>query len=258
MKILMFAVLCITAGCRISPVQDILRGEHVKKGVIEEISDIEDGGILDCQMDGRNPGAYGMVTIMSSSRYTYGEEGWIAVFIKHSRTLNIANASARVWIDVSDNIKLIKAVDSEFLPYVPENPEAVGFAPRYKQNYHVPLNENYFVRIRFRYLGTDEHHRAEIRFKYMQRIPAFAFGDFHGVYIEHHEIVDRFWKDVRHVFPLDTQTYCHPTQWNTLPSQTSIYTFEHGGRFHNYPDDYAKHLGFESHEAYLEWLESLD
>lgn len=258
MRLLTLAVLFSIAlmGCRIDTFKDIVRGEQVREGVIDEVSALGESGVIDCGMDGRNPTASGTVTILSEPRYAYGEEGWIAVFIKHSRTLKIANASDRVFIDVSDNIELIEAIDSEFLPYVKENPEAAGFSPKFKQNYHVPLNENYYVRIRFRYLGTEANEIAQFRVKYMKRIPAYASGSLHSVLFVNHEVVAD--KQFKAVFPLDLHTYCHPTQWNTMPSTPSIYVYEHGGRFHDFPDSYAKHLGFESYEAYRAWLDSLD
>lgn len=258
MRLIMLAVLCIAViGCRIGTFQDIVRGEQVREGVIEEISDFDDTSVIDCWTDGRNPAAYGIITIMSAPRYAYGEEGWVAVFIKHSRTLKIANASDLVEIDISDNIELIEAVDSEFLPYVQEVPGAPRWDPRYKQNYHVPLNENYFVRIRFRYLGTKENNIAELRFNYWQRIRGNGYGDNHVVYLLNHEILP-LWDQ--------TQFYCHPTQWNTGPSILPVRTFEIGGGLYDL-DDYLKHIGlsfkayeqgFESDEAYEEWLESLE
>lgn len=258
MRLIMLAVLCIAViGCRIGTFQDIVRGEQVREGVIEEISDFDDTSVIDCWTDGRNPAAYGIITIMSAPRYAYGAEGWVAVFIKHSRTWKIANSSNLVEIDISDNIELLEAVDSEFLPYVQEVPGAPRWAPRYKQNYHVPLNENYFVRIRFRYLGTEENHKAELRFGYKHRIRGNSYGGMHVVYLENHEIVRT---------RENAQTYCHPTQWNTEPNIPSVYTFEIGGGLYDL-DDLLKHIGlsfkafeqgFESDEAYEEWLESLE
>ena len=153
MRYLMLAVCgCIAVmmvGCIDTPVQDFLHGEQAREGVIDEISDMDDWGLISCNMNGHYPINMGIVTIMSSPRYAYGEEGWVAVFIKPSRGLSIRNISKKILVDVPDEIELIEAVDSEFLPYEHKNSGGVSISPRYKQHFHVPLNENYFVLIRF-------------------------------------------------------------------------------------------------------------
>lgn len=222
---------------------------------------VDDGRVLDCSADPRAEHHHAIVIITDSRTYERGDEGWLAVLIKHSQRLSIENASDRIGIHAPPNIEILEAVESELLPYVVENPDAPNFLPAENiTSYHVPLDSDYRALVKFRYLGgklkglEDMGDYAELELDYRQRIPAYSFGDRMYIRFIGGEVDLTYREQLRKPYSTD---YCHPDYWNTLPDdQNDPFPFEHPGWECTEEGTQARYefLGFANEEEYLEWL----
>ena len=222
--IVLLTALGTLIGCRIPSLGEILTQEPTDQ-------------VLYCMDDPRPEHKYAIMTIFDKEKYEPGEEGYMAVLIKHSSRLKTEEASDRIGITTSPNIEILEAINSELLPYEPETD--LYFTGPFAMNYHVPLDSEYRALIRFRfielpnefieeYVYEDEEY-SYFEIDYTQKVPVFGYGDFLSIDFINRELdLDRR----NQLINFFSAEYCHPKYWNTVADNgTDLEPFYLNGAF---------------------------
>lgn len=162
--------------------------------------------VLGCLGDARKESNPAIITLMHR-QVEYGEVSYLGIAIKPSLRHEAGSGSDFIEISATDNIRLIDAVQSQFLPLHIED-KAMWL--RREQIFSVPLTPDRRALIRFEYL-EDGDEDAYITVKHLFNVN----GIFENSFINNILIYDGEVRSILHTGD------CHPDNWDSIPDDGS-------------------------------------